>query len=435
MLPITPLSRPPQATVHVPGSKSHTNRALLIAALAHGTTTLAGALYSDDSRYFARALQTLGFDLTLDELSRTMTVTGLGGHIPAAHAELFIGNAGTAARFLTAFLTLGRGEYILDGDSRMRERPIGDLVSALTQLGAEITPYAPRSASHAAHLTPPLKITASGLPGGRASVAGDISSQFLSALLMVAPYAQAPVEITLSTELNSQPYVEMTLSVMHDFGVEVQRNGAESFTIVPAHYTAIPVYPIEADASAASYFFAIPAICGGELRVANISRQSRQGDVGFLDVLTQMGCTITEEASAIAVTCAAPPGGVEVDMRHIPDTAQTLAAIAPFAQTPTRIRGIASARLKETDRIAATCAELARLGVRVEEHPDGMTIYPAPALQQARPHPVTICTYNDHRMAMAFSLIGLRVPGITIENPACVSKTFPNFFDVLETLR
>ncbi|MEJ5225708.1 MAG: hypothetical protein WHV44_14715, partial [Anaerolineales bacterium] len=315
MLPITPLSRPPQATVHVPGSKSHTNRALLIAALAHGTTTLTGALFSDDSRYFARALQTLGFDLTLDESSRIMTVTGLGGHIPAARAELFIGNAGTAARFLTAFLTLGRGEYILDGDSRMRERPIGDLVSALTQLGAEIAPYAPRSASHAAHLTPPLKITASGLPGGRASVAGDISSQFLSALLMVAPYAQTSVEITLSTALNSQPYVEMTLSVMRDFGIKVQRSGAESFTTVPARYTPISSYPIEADASAASYFFAIPAICGGELRVANMSRRSRQGDVGFLDVLSQMGCTVTEEANAIAVTCAAPPRGAEVDMR------------------------------------------------------------------------------------------------------------------------
>lgn len=431
MRPITPLQHPPQATVRVPGSKSHTNRALLIAALAQGETTLINPLFSDDSRYFARALQTLGFDLTLDEAACRMIIHGQGGHIPSARAELFIGNAGTAARFLTAFLTLGRGEYILDGDSRMRERPIGDLLRALRQLGANIAPLN----LSAPFPSPPVRILASGLPGGQASVAGDISSQFLSALLMVAPYAQVPVEITLTTELNSQPYVEMTLSVMRDFGVEIQRTGLESFTITSSRYTPIPSYAIEADASAASYYFAIPAICGGELRVANTSRQSRQGDVGFLDVLLQMGCTVTEESSAIVVTCAAPPRGVDVDMRHIPDTAQTLAAIAPFAQTPTRIRGIASARLKETDRVAATCAELARLGVRVEEHPDGMTIHPAPNLQQAKPHPVVIRTYNDHRMAMAFSLIGLRVPGVVIENPACVSKTFPNFFDVLETLR
>lgn len=432
MRPITPIDHPLHAQVRVPGSKSLTNRALLIAALAHGSTTLHNALFSDDSRYFARALQTLGFELTLNEPAAQITVHGQGGHIPSAHAELFIGNAGTAARFLSAFLTLGHGDYILDGDARMRERPIGDLVNALQQLGAQVTPMPLPVRPPSPHITLPLTILANGLPGGKAYLAGDISSQFLSALLMVAPYAQRPIEIELTTELNSKPYVDMTIAIMHTFGVEVERHAYQRFRIQPGRYVARPTFHIESDASAASYFFAAPAICGGELRVANISRRACQGDIAFLEILQQMGCTVQESAQGILVRGPASLRGIDVDMRDIPDTAQTLAAIAPFASTPTRIRGIASARLKETDRITATCTELSRLGVRVEEHPDGMTIYPhAPSHLR----PAVIQTYNDHRMAMAFSLIGLRVPGIVIENPTCVAKTFPNFFDVLETLR
>jgi 3-phosphoshikimate 1-carboxyvinyltransferase len=435
---ITPINHPLSATIRVPGSKSLTNRALLISALARGTTHLTNALFSDDSCYFVKALQTLGFDVQLDETNHEMTVTGLGGQIPARKAKLFIGNAGTAARFLSAFLTLGQGEYILDGDARMRERPIGDLVDALTQLGAKL---------EATNLCPPVKIWASGLPGGNAKIAGNISSQFLSALLMIAPYAQSPVEIAVTTELNSKPYVDMTIAMMKDFGIEVQRDGYRAFSVPITDYrSASPwdqslvstrsvqspsiTYPIESDASAASYFFAAPAICGGTIRVENISRQSRQGDVAFLDILQEMGCLIKEGDNFIEVTGASNLTGVDVDMRDIPDTAQTLAAIAPFASSPTRIRGIASARVKETDRVHATCMELARLGVRVEEHEDGMTIYPCEAIQ-----PAVIQTYDDHRMAMSFSLIGLRVDGVTIENPACVSKTFPNYFDVLDTLR
>ncbi len=429
---ITPIPHPLNATVRVPGSKSLTNRALLIAALAKGTTRLTNALFSDDSRYFARALQTLGFHLTLDETNHEMTITGLGGQIPAQKAELFIGNAGTAARFLSAFLTLGHGEYILDGDSRMRERPIGDLVVALKQLGADVHPVF-QSLNYQivkSQIYPPVKILASGLPGGKTTVAGDISSQFLSALLMVAPYAQTPVEIELSTELNSKPYVEMTLAIMRDFGVTVERDEYRFFRIYPQRYRPSPNYPIESDASAASYFFAAPAICGGTVRVENISRRSVQGDIAFLDVLEKLGCRVTESDHSITVHCQSQMTGIDINMRDIPDTAQTLAALAPFAASPTRIRGIASARVKETDRIAATCAELTRLGVKVEEHPDGMTIYPCQNFT-----PATVQTYNDHRMAMAFSLIGLRVPGVTIENPGCVSKTFPNFFAVLDTLR
>jgi 3-phosphoshikimate 1-carboxyvinyltransferase len=419
---IHPLTSPLTATVRVPGSKSLTNRALLIAALANGTTRLTNALFSDDSRYFANALKTLGFDVRLDEANHEMTVTGLGGKIPAKNAELFIGNAGTAARFLSAFLTLGNGKFILDGDARMRERPIGDLVDALTQLGANL---------ETTNNCPPVKITASGLHGGKTKIAGDISSQFLSALLMVAPCAQSPIEIELITELNSKPYVDMTIAIMKDFGVEVERAGYQSFTIpLSTFHSPLATFPIESDASTASYFFAAPAICGGTVRVENISRKSVQGDVNFLDVLVQMGCVVTEADNSITVHRPSSIVGVDVDMRDIPDTAQTLAAIAPFAESPTRIRGIASARVKETDRVHATCTELARLGVRVEEARDGMTIYPVEKMC-----PAVIQTYNDHRMAMAFALIGLRFDGVTIENPSCVSKTFPTFFEVLETLR
>jgi 3-phosphoshikimate 1-carboxyvinyltransferase len=429
---IRPLTHPLDAVVRVPGSKSLTNRALLIASLAEGKTRLTNALFSDDSLYFAKALQTLGFEVLLDERAQEITVTGRGGNIPTDNAALFIGNAGTAARFLTAILTLGRGEFIVDGDERMRERPIGDLIEALRPLDANLGPVNVSdwsSITDYSHVCPPVKIIASGLPGGKTQMAGDISSQFLSALLMVAPYANNPIEISLSTELTSKPYVDMTLSVMRDFGVEIQRNGYRSFQIPLKHYKPRTTYEIESDASAASYFFAAPAICGGKVKLENITLNSRQGDIGFLYVLEQMGCLISEKDGCVSVTGPPELRGIDIDMRDIPDTAQTLAAIAPFASSPTRIRGIASARTKETDRVHATSIELARLGVQVEEHEDGLTIHPCKHFV-----PANIQTYKDHRMAMAFSLIGLRAPGVTIESPECVSKTFPNFFEVLETL-
>ena len=419
---ITPVSKPLNAAVKVPGSKSLTNRALLAAALANGPTTLTNALFSDDSRYFAEALERLGFTVSRQAEEGTITVMGQGGRIPATTADLFVGNAGTAARFLTAMLTLGQGRYVLDGEPRMRERPISDLLDALAQLGARaVSPTG----------CPPVAVMASGLPGGRATVAGDVSSQFLSGLLLVAPYARTPVELVVERGLNSKPYVDLTLGVMADFGAMVARDGYARFRVRPQVYQARGAYAIESDASAASYFFAAPAICGGRVRVENISRGSRQGDVGFVDVLRAMGCAVTAGENWIEVE--GPPqgalGGVEVDLRDMPDTAQTLAAVAPFAATPTVIRGIASARLKETDRVGAMCAELRRLGVTVTELPDGLVIQPCASLRPAR-----VQTYNDHRMAMAFALVGLRSPGVEIENPGCVSKTFPNYFQVLEEL-
>lgn len=416
---IQPITHPLRASVRVPGSKSLTNRALLLAALADGPTTLTNALESDDSARFVESLQRLGFEVV--HQASCFTVHGLKGTIPATHAELFVGNAGTAARFLTPMLALGHGEYVLDGDARMRERPIHDLLAALRQLGVEI---------HSETRCPPVRVRAAGMRGGRCTVAGNISSQFLSGLLMTAPYTSSPLEIEVVGELNSKPYVEMTLAIMADFGVQVERSGFERFRVEPQCYRAQETYAIESDASTASYFFAAPAIMGGTVRVENISRQSKQGDVAFVGVLAQMGCTVEEGPDWLAVAGASDLRGVVVDMRDIPDTAQTLAAVAPFASTPTTIRGIASARVKETDRVAAMCAELTRLGVQVEEYSDGLKIYPCPEIR-----PAVVQTYNDHRMAMAFALIGLRAPGVQIENPSCVNKTFPNYFDVLESLR
>jgi 3-phosphoshikimate 1-carboxyvinyltransferase len=403
----------------------------MIAALAQGSTLLKNALFSDDSRYFAQALTNLGFEITLNQDDHSMLIEGLGGKIPAENAELFIGNAGTAARFLTAMLTIGHGTYYLDGIDRMRQRPIGDLLMALNNLGAhtEGSLFKQSQIPNQASICPPVIITSSGLPGGVTSIRGELSSQFLSGLLMVAPYAQDGIVINVEGPLHSKPYIELTLSVMADFGIEVEREGYRLFRVAPDTYTTPGIYNIESDASAASYFFAIPAICGGWVEVANLSRSARQGDIAFLDILAKMGCTVKEVSGAIRVTGAKELTGVKVDMSNISDTAMTLAAIAPFANGPTTISGIASSRIKETDRISATVTELRRIGVHVDEYPDGMTIHPCEVI-----HPTLIKTYDDHRIAMAFALIGLRVPGIEVENPDCVAKTFPGFFDVMAKL-
>jgi 3-phosphoshikimate 1-carboxyvinyltransferase len=432
------LHAPLESQVSVPGSKSHTNRALLISALADGETTLQNALFSDDSNYFAQALVDLGFNVQLDPQLRMMKVRGLSGKIPTQVADLFIGNAGTAARFLTAMLTLGSGKYHLDGVKRMRQRPIGGLVAALQGLGGQVKGLGSKESKNQDNFenptlsprSPPLAIRANGLLGGNTSIRGDVSSQFLSAVLMVAPYAHNPVEISVAGPLHSKPYIDLTLGVMADFGVEVQRTEYKRFTIQPQKYQSPGDYVIESDASAASYFFAAPVICGGWVVIDNISQKSRQGDIRFLEILEKMGCEVTEKENAIKVTSPSNLGGIEIDMSDISDTFMTLAAIAPFADSPTTIRGITSSRLKETDRIAATATELRRLGVTVDEFADGLTIHPCKNF-----HPAKIQTYDDHRIAMSFALIGLRVPGIEILNPECVAKTFPNYFEVLGELK
>ncbi len=419
---ITPLDRPLDTTVIVPGSKSLTNRALLIAALAAGRSTLTGALASDDTRYMAEALRTLGIAVTQqdDETGATFLVDGCAGRIPAREAAVFIGASGTSARFLTALLTLGHGHFTLDGVPRMRERPIEPLLVALRQLGATI-------ASQNGNGCPPVEVTATGLSGEECTVRGDLSSQFLSALLMVGPYAGGGMTVRVEGELVSRPYIGITTAIMRDFGATVLDDG-DRYRVAPGVYQG-RTYAIEPDATAASYFYAAAALSGGTVRVAGLGPRSVQGDLAFVDILERMGCQVERGEEMIAVTGPAQLQGIDVDMGDISDTAQTLAALAPFAAGPVRMRGLAHARLKETDRVAAVVTELRRLGVQVEEHSDGMTIQPGPV------QPGTVATYDDHRMAMSFALIGLRVPGIRIADPGCVAKTFPHFFATLAAMR
>jgi len=421
-LAIAPLEQPLDATVAVPGSKSLTNRALLIAALASGRSTLTGALASDDTRYMAGALRALGIGVAQANSSdgATFTIDGCGGRFPVANAEVFIGASGTAARFLTAALALGHGRYTLDGVARMRERPIEPLLTALRQLGATIY-------SRDGTGCPPIVAEAAGLPGKECSVRGDLSSQFLSALLMVGPYAGGGLTVRVEGELVSRPYIRITTAIMRDFGATIIEQ-ADSYLIAPGVYRARD-YAIEPDATAASYFYAAAALTGGTVRVAGLGRGAVQGDLAFVDVLERMGCVIERGDDAISVRGPAQLRGIDVDMGDISDTAQTLAALAPFASGPVTMRGLAHARLKETDRVAAVVTELRRLGATVEECPDGMTIQPGPL------HGGTVATYDDHRMAMSFALVGLRVPGIRIADPGCVAKTFPDFFARFAAMR
>jgi 3-phosphoshikimate 1-carboxyvinyltransferase len=408
--------------VTVPGSKSITNRALLIAALARGRSTLTGALRSDDTRRMAGALRALGVaveegDDEVDPAGARFVVAGGGGTFPAQGATLDVGASGTTARFLTAALPLGRGRFVLDGTSRMRQRPIAPLLDALAQLGAA-------AQSRDGTGCPPVVVEAGGLPGGECAVRGDLSSQFLSALLMVGPCAARGVTVRLIGELVSRPFVGTTRAVMEAFGAMVRPEGdevGERFVVEPGGYRGRD-YAIEPDATAASYFFAAAALTGGTVRVSGLGRDSTQGDLAFVDVLAGMGCMVEFNAEGVTVRGPARLTGIDVDLGPLSDTAQTLAAIAPFAGGPTTLRGLAHTRHQETDRLAAVTTELRRLGGRVDERADGLTIYPA-ALRGG-----TVATYDDHRMAMSFALIGLRVPGIRIADPGCVAKTFPDFF-------
>jgi 3-phosphoshikimate 1-carboxyvinyltransferase len=411
---------PLRGGIRPPGSKSITNRALVCAALADGPSTLTGALDSDDTRVMIDALRKLGFAIDVDETGTRITVAGRGGAIPARAAELYVANSGTTVRFLAALVSLAHGTFRLDGAPRMRERPIDDLVAALRQLGVDAACEAPVGC-------PPVLIRAEGLRGGPATVRGDVSSQFLSGLLLASPYARQPVTLSVSGELVSRPYVEMTLAVMRAFGVDLPASGLREFRPPAGAKYRGREYAIEPDASAASYFFAAAAITRGEVTVQGVSHSSLQGDVAFVDVLAQMGCAVQADGDSITVR-GAPLRGVTIDMNGISDTVQTLAAVALFADGPTTVTGVAHIRHKETDRIAALATELRKLGAAVDEAPDGLRITPG-ILRGA-----TIETYQDHRMAMSLALVGLRQPGVVIRDPDCTAKTYPRFFDDLRLL-
>jgi 3-phosphoshikimate 1-carboxyvinyltransferase len=406
--------------IRPPGSKSITNRALVCAALAAGESTLTGALDSDDTQVMIAALGQLGIRIEPHWATHTLRVTGCGGSLPAEGGELFVGNSGTTVRFLAPVVALGRGQFRLHGTPRMHERPIGDLLDSLGQLGAV-------ARSEQNNGCPPVMIEAHGLAGGAASVRGDISSQFLSGLLLASPYAHQAVEITVAGTLVSQPYIRMTLAVMRAFGIDVPAGDLRRFAVPSGRGYAAGSYAIEPDASAASYFFAAAAITGGEVTVEGLSRDSLQGDVAFVDVLERMGCQVRHDQHSITVT-AKPLSGIKVDMNAISDTVQTLAAVALFAEGPTTIEAVGHIRHKETDRIQALATELRKLGVQVIEFADGLRIEPGVL------HGADIATYDDHRMAMSLALVGLRVPGVAILDPDCTRKTYPNYFDDLGRL-
>ena len=420
---IQPVQSPIRGTIRPPGSKSITNRAMIMAALADGSTTLTGMLDSQDTRVMVESLRRLGFRVDQETEACRCTVHGLGGHIPASSAELWLENSGTSIRFLTSLCALGSGTYRLDGVKRMRERPIGDLVRSLQPLGANVRFETPGSEG------PPVIVDgkASSLHGGSTIIHGDISSQFLSSLLMAAPACREAVHVKVDGVLVSKPYITMTVQMMRAFGAEMSfPDDLSEFRIQPRPYRS-GTYDIEPDASAASYFFGAAAVTGGTATVTGLSRDALQGDVGFVAALEQMGCDVRWDTDRITVT-GRSLHGIDIDMNAISDTAQTLSTVAVFADSPTTIRNVGHMRHKETDRITAVVTELRRAGIRAEEHDDGLTVYPGV------PQPAEIQTYDDHRMAMSFSLLGLRAPGIRILDPGCTAKTYPGFFDDLAAL-
>ena len=411
---------PIRGSIRPPGSKSITNRALVCAALARGRSTLTGALDSEDTQVMIDCLGRLGIDVQVRDEATKLIVDGCGGQIPAGDAMLLVRNSGTTIRFLTAMVTLGHGVFKLDGIERMRQRPIGDLLDALNQLGAD-------AKSEAGNGCPPVLVTANGLRGGKAKVRGDISSQYLSGLLMAAPYAEQDVTLQVEGELVSKPYVEMTLRGMESFGIQVPGGDLSTFTIRGRQTYRATDYAIEPDASAASYFWGAAAVTGGDVTVEGLTKGALQGDVGFVDCMAQMGCEVSEVGGGIRVV-GKPLRGIEVDMNAISDTVQTLAVVALFAEGPTTIRGVAHIRHKETDRIGDLARELRKLGAGVDEFEDGLRIHPPAA---GGLHGAQIDTYNDHRMAMSLALAGLRIPGVVIRDPGCTAKTYPRFFEDL----
>ena len=406
--------------VFLPGSKSLSNRALLIAALANGVTKITNLLVSDDINYMLTALTNLGIEYTLSDCGTECTVVGNNGFFNAKEAvELFLGNAGTAMRPLCAALAASEGEFILTGEPRMKERPIGHLVNALDQLSADIEYLEDQE-------YPPVKIKGKALTGSKVSIDGSISSQFLTAILMIAPLLKTDTNIEIEGELVSKPYIDITLNIMSRFGVEVQNNDYQSFTVKGNQsYQSVEKYMVEGDASSASYFLAAGAIKGGEITVHGVGKLSVQGDKHFADVLEKMGAEVTWGDESITVVGKALTA-VDMDMNHIPDAAMTIATTALFAKGTTTIRNIYNWRVKETDRLTAMATELRKVGADVVEGEDYISITPPMSLKHAE-----IDTYNDHRIAMCFSLVALSNTPVTINDPKCTAKTFPDYFDIL----
>ncbi|HEX2849280.1 MAG TPA: 3-phosphoshikimate 1-carboxyvinyltransferase [Acidimicrobiales bacterium] len=424
-LVVEPLRRPPDVRVVLPGSKSLTNRALVCAATADGDSTLENALLADDTEAMIGCLRALGIHVAVDDEHGPprVAVRGTRGLVPAGPASLHARLSGTTSRFVAPLLACGTGRYVLDGDPPLRARPMGPLVDALRGLGASVDEL-----GEAGHL-PIAVVPGDPADGAEVELPGDVSSQFLSGLLLVAPLRPGGLAITLTTDLVSRPYVEMTLGVMSDFGVTADADmGRRRFSVPRARYRG-RVFAIEPDASAASYFFAAAAVSGGRVRIDGLSGTSRQGDVAFVDVLERMGARVERGPDFVEVRGTGALHGVDVDLRDISDTAQTLAAAAVFADSPTRITGIGFIRGKETDRIGNLVRELQRCGIEALEEADGLVVHPG------APQPARIETYDDHRMAMSFAVIGLRAPGIEIADPGCVAKTFPEFWSVLDRLR
>ncbi len=422
MFPVGPLSiptlpAPVDRIWRIPGSKSITNRALILAALAEGTTRLEGVLESDDTRHMQQALLDLGIEVR--KLSATtLEIDGGRRRLRAPNKPLFVGNSGTTVRFLTALACLVDGPVTLVGDEAMAKRPIADLVDGLTQLGVKID---------CATGCPPLTVYGSKLPGGRLSMRGDRSSQYFSALLLAGALSEGETELSIEGELVSRPYVEITRRMVEDFGGKIEVTKGGFWWRGGGNYAARG-YSIEPDASSASYAFAFAAATGSTIQVPGLGPGALQGDYGFVDLLEQMGARVERAADATTVRGGATLHGIDADMFHISDTVMTLAAIAPLAQGPTSIRNVANIRIKETDRLAATVAELRRLGQQVNEGADSLRIEPRPV------SPALVHSYKDHRMAMSFAILGAARSGVSIEEPACVAKTYPEFWrDLAET--
>jgi 3-phosphoshikimate 1-carboxyvinyltransferase len=403
------------AIVACPRSKSFTNRALVLAALAKGKSHLSNILLCDDTRRMIDGLRAFGAFVTHDE--ERAEVVGLRGRPTNPKTDVHVGGSGTCARFLTALAALG-ARAVIRGDARMSERPMEDLAAALRDLGVDI---------ESSQGCLPVKITRGWIQGGEVSMRGSVSSQFLSALLMVLPYAERESKIHLTDKLASKSYVDMTIEMMREFGCLVRQPAQGDFIVSQGAYKARE-YAVQGDAANAAYFFAAAAVTKGRVRVTGIRPNGPQGELKFPDILERMGCQVRRGATWIEVSGGALRG-VELDLNDQPDAAQTLAVVAAFAQGRTRVRNVANLRVKETDRLAATVMELRKIGCQVTEHVDGLDIMPGP-LKGA-----TIDTYSDHRMAMAFAVAGLALPGVSIKDPSCVSKSFPDFFTRLQDLR